>query len=44
MGSRSGGAGMDPEQRIEMMEQRMEQMQMMMEQMLEHQAQGQRGR
>ena len=38
-GNRSGGAGMDSEQRLEMMEQRMNQMQLMMEQMLEHQAQ-----
>ncbi|MGM0766509.1 MAG: hypothetical protein ACQEV6_00635 [Pseudomonadota bacterium] len=38
-GTRSGGAGMDSEQRLEMMEQRMNQMQLMMEQMLEHQAQ-----
>ena len=40
-GNRSGGAGMDYEQRLEMMEQRMNQMQLMMEQMLEHQARSQ---
>lgn len=38
-GNRSGGAGMDNEQRLEMMENRMNQMQLMMEQMLEHQRQ-----
>lgn len=36
-GNRSGGPGMDNEQRLEMMENRMNQMQLMMEQMLEHQ-------
>ena len=38
-GNRSGGPGMDNEQRLQMMENRMNQMQMMMEQMLEHQRQ-----
>jgi len=42
-GNRSNGAGMDYDQRMEMMEQRMNQMQLMMEQMLEHRARGQRG-
>jgi len=42
-GNRSGGPGMDNEQRLEMMEKRMNQMQLMMEQMLENQAQSQRG-
>ncbi|WP_349517607.1 hypothetical protein [Marinobacter sp. NFXS11] len=39
LGNRSGGPGMDNEQRLEMMENRMNQMQLMMEQMLEHQRQ-----